>query len=146
MKRHQALAPLSREHHDALILAQLLKNIEIVYKGLPTEVAGKAAYASLFYEEELIKHFYEEEEILIKKITGIDARLDTLADEILAEHKELRILFTAINNAGDISAHLVKTGNALEQHIRKEERIFFPLIQQLCNEEQLAAIEKGLSI
>jgi len=146
MKRHEALAPLSREHHDALILAQLLKNIKIVYKGLPAEVAGKAAYATLFYEEQLIKHFYDEEEIVIKKIKGIDNLLDTLADEILAEHKELRILFTAINNVGDLSAHLVKTGNALEQHIRKEERVFFPLIQRLCTEEQLATIEKGLSI
>ena len=146
MKRHEALAPLSREHHGALILAQLLKNITVVYKGLPADVTGKAAYASRFYQEHLIKHFKEEEDIVIKKITGINARLDTMADEILVEHKELQTLFTTINDANDLATHLEKTGNALEQHIRKEERIFFPLIQQVCNEEQLAAIEKELSI
>jgi len=146
MKRHQALAPLSREHHEALVLAQLLKNITIVYKGLPADIPGKAAYAIRFYHQHLIKHFKEEEEIIIKKITGIDTRLTRLGDEILAEHKELQTLFTTINDADDLGSHLVKTGNALEQHIRKEERIFFPLIQQLCNEEQLASIEKGLTI
>ena len=146
MKRHDALAPLSREHHGALILAQLLKNITTVYTGLPADVIGKAAYAIRFYNEELVKHFKEEEDIVIATITGIDAALDILANEIIAEHKDLRILFTTINDSSDLSAHLEKIGNTLEQHIRKEERIFFPLVQQLCNQAQLATIEKALSV
>ena len=146
MKRHDALAPLSREHHGALILAQLLKNITTVYTGLPADVIGKAAYAIRFYNEELVKHFKEEEDIVIATITGMDVMLDTLANEIIAEHKELQILFTTINDAVDLSAHLEKIGNTLEQHIRKEERIFFPLVQQLCNQAQLATIEKALSV
>lgn len=146
MKRHTALAPLSREHHGALILAQLLKNITTVYKGLPADTVGKADYATRFYQEELINHFREEEDIVIEKVTGLDATLDVLADEIIAEHKALHILFTTIKDADDLPAHLQKTGNTLEQHIRKEERIFFPLIQLVCNEDQLATIEKALSI
>ena len=146
MKRHDALAPLSREHHGALILAQLLKNITTVYTGLPADVIGKAAYAIRFYNEELVKHFKEEEDIVIATITGIDAALDILANEIIAEHKDLRILFTTINDSSDLSAHLEKIGNTLEQHIRKEERIFFPLVQQLCNQAQLATIENALSV
>lgn len=146
MKRHEALAPLSREHHGALILAQLLKNVTTVYKGLPADVIGKAAYAIRFYNEELAKHFKDEKDIVIATITGMDAALDTLANEIIAEHKELQTLFTTINVASDLSAHLEKIGNTLEQHIRKEERIFFPLVQQLCNQAQLAAIEKALSV
>ena len=146
MKRHDALAPLSREHHGALILAQLLKNITTVYTGLPADVIGKAAYAIRFYNEELVKHFKEEEDIVIATITGMDVTLDTLAIEIIAEHKELQTLFTTINDVSDLSAHLEKIGNTLEQHIRKEERIFFPLVQQLCNQAQLATIEKALSV
>ena len=146
MKRHEALATLSRQHHEALILAQLLKNVATVYKGLPADVIGKAAYAIRFYNEELVKHFKEEEDIVIATITGMDVMLDTLANEIIAEHKELQILFTTINDAVDLSAHLEKIGNTLEQHIRKEERIFFPLVQQLCNQAQLATIEKALSV
>lgn len=146
MKRHEALATLSRQHHEALILAQLLKNVATVYKGLPADVIGKAAYAIRFYNEELVKHFKEEEDIVIATITGIDAALDILANEIIAEHKDLRILFTTINDSSDLSAHLEKIGNTLEQHIRKEERIFFPLVQQLCNQAQLATIEKALSV
>ena len=43
MKRHEALAPLSREHHGTLILAQLLKKGAPVYKGLPDTDTGKAS-------------------------------------------------------------------------------------------------------
>lgn len=145
MKRHIALAPLSREHHGALILAQLLKRTAPAYKDLPTDPQGKAKYATSFYRSELIKHFAEEEEAVIKSITGINDELDRLCNEIIAEHKELRVLFESLNDSDDIIAQLDKTGLTLEQHIRKEEREFFPMIQELCNEDQLLEIEKALS-
>jgi len=34
MKRHEALAPFSREHHGALILAQVMKKGAPAYKGI----------------------------------------------------------------------------------------------------------------
>ena len=145
MNRHTALAPLSREHHGALILAQLLKNSSTVYKGLPNNPAEKANYAISFYKEELVKHFKEEEEIVIGKIRGIDASLDNMAGEIIAEHKELGELFGSINATKDLSAHLEKIGHTLEQHIRKEERVFFPLIEKLCPSNLLSEIEEALS-
>ena len=45
MKREEALAPLSREHHSTLILAQLLKKDAPVYHQLPAEPWDKAKYA-----------------------------------------------------------------------------------------------------
>jgi iron-sulfur cluster repair protein YtfE (RIC family) len=145
MKRHASLAPLSREHHGALILAQLLKNSSTVYRGLPSDSAGKANYAISFYQEELVKHFKEEEKIVIGKIGGIDASLDALAGEIIAEHKELGKLFGSIKEADDLPAHLEKIGHVLEQHIRKEERVFFPLIEMRCPAKLLSEIEAALS-
>jgi iron-sulfur cluster repair protein YtfE (RIC family) len=145
MKRHASLAPLSREHHGALILAQLLKNSSTVYRGLPSDPAGKANYAISFYQEELVKHFKEEEKIVIGKIGGIDASLDALAGEIIAEHKELGKLFGSIKEADDLPAHLEKIGHVLEQHIRKEERVFFPLIEMRCPAKLLSEIEAALS-
>lgn len=145
MKRHIALAPLSREHHGALILAQLLKRTAPAYKDLPTDPEGKAKYATWFYRNELIKHFAEEEQAVIKSIAGINDKLDRLCNEIIAEHKELRVLFESLNDTDDLVAELDKTGNTLEQHIRKEERELFPMIQELCTEDQLREIEKALS-
>src|SRR6185436_19212149 len=122
MKRHSSLAILSREHHGALILAQLLKKGAPAYKGLPTNLNGKADYATKFYRDNLIKHFEEEEQIVIKKITGVNADLDKLGSEIIEEHKRLRSSFESIKNADDLAAHLDELGNALDHHIRKEER------------------------
>ncbi len=140
MKRHDALIPLSREHHAALILAKLLQKGAPAYKGLPIDLAGKAAYALQFYHQELVKHFLSEEKIIIGKIKGINDQLDRLSDEIFLEHKELKLLFEAIPISECLENHLDSIGYALEKHIRKEEREFFPLIQDSCNETALAEI------
>lgn len=145
MKRHQSLAGLSREHHGGLILAQLLKKDAPVYKGLPTDEEGKAIYASGYYKDELEKHFEEEEQVLIKKIRGINSALDQVADEIVAEHAALRQLFKGLEIGAELSSQLDEIGVVLEKHIRKEERLFFPMIQELCDEKILAGIAKAFS-
>lgn len=139
------MASLSRDHHRALILAQLLKKGAPVYKGMPTDLIGKADYASTFYCTALIKHFKDEEQAVIGKTKGIDDGLDKLADEIVSEHKQLGDLFIAIKEAEDLETHLDKLGRSLEQHIRKEERELFPLIEKLCSEKVLAEIKQILS-
>ena len=145
MKRHNALQPLSRDHHSSLILAQLLKRGAPEYKGMPVTTEARADYARLYYRDDLLAHFLLEEETVIKLIKGINGELDELCEEIITEHKTLRALFETISSTPDLQTHLDKLGHALEQHIRKEERIFFPMIQELCNEEQLIEIEKVLS-
>jgi iron-sulfur cluster repair protein YtfE (RIC family) len=146
MKRHESIKALSREHHGALILAQLLKKNAPPYKGLPVDPMGKEAYAMGFYRDELAKHFEKEEEVLLKKILGTDPRLDELSGEIIAEHAGLRALFETVHGAGDLAGHLHRLGVALEAHIRKEERIFFPLVEKVCSESLLSAIAKDLSV
>jgi hemerythrin-like domain-containing protein len=144
MKRHPSLAHLSREHHGALILARLLQKSTPAYKGLPASTEGKAIYAIKFYKEELIKHFEEEEKVL-KLVTGINAPLDLLVETVFREHKELHVLFKSTDNHSNITMHLDELGKALEIHIRKEERELFPLIQETCSEELMTAIDKSLS-
>lgn len=140
MKRHESLAPLSREHHGALLLARLLQKGAPVYKGLPSDIAGKAAYAIQFYHDELIPHFAAEEKIVLQRIKGISDKLDILSEQIIREHIKLRLLFDRIPDAGQLDDHLDSLGLALEKHIRKEERELFPLIQDTCNESILAGI------
>lgn len=144
MKRHPSLAHLSREHHGALILARLLQNNAPAYKGLPSDAEGKAVYAIKFYNEELIKHFEDEEKIL-QLVKGNNAPLDLLVKIIFNEHQEFHVSFKSINNHPNIAVHLDELGKALEIHIRKEERELFPLIQETCSEELMTAIDKSLS-
>ena len=144
MKRHSSLAILSREHHGALILAQLLKRSAPLYKGLPADTAGKAEYAYRFYQYELADHFAAEEQAVLNKVKGIAAPLDALADEIIADHVWLRAMFESIKKAKDLTTHLDELGNALEKHIRKEERELFPLIEASCPESILIEMEQSL--
>lgn len=143
MQRHSSLIPLSREHHGALILARLLQKNAPAYKDLPADANSKAVYASKFYNDELIKHFKKEEKILTL-VMGTDKIMDVLIDAIFSEHQQLHLLFNAIEGQKELPVHLHETGVLLEKHIRKEERELFPMMQELCSEEQLSAIENIL--
>lgn len=144
MKRHPALAHLSREHHGALILAKLLQNDAPVYKGLPTDTFGKAAYALKFFKEALVQHFQAEEKALAL-VLGQNAELDLMVRTISTEHQSIYLLFESMNENAHLAVQLDTLGNMLEKHIRKEERELFPLIQEICSEELMLAIDKLLS-
>ncbi|MFT3946338.1 MAG: hemerythrin domain-containing protein [Agriterribacter sp.] len=137
MKRHAALLPLSREHHSALILAQLIKKDAPAYRGMPTDTQGKLNYAVAFFETDLIEHFYKEE-IILEKVKHANVEIETLSKEIIAEHSALKNHFVQLKTAIDKIAALDELGKLLEAHIRKEERVLFPLIQEHCSEALLA--------
>ncbi|MGF2411437.1 hemerythrin domain-containing protein [Ferruginibacter sp.] len=140
MKRHEALAPLSREHHDALILAQLLKKNAPVYKGLPQLPKDKAVYATNFYHSNLQKHFKQEEQML-HKVKQYNSKIEEITPEIIYEHEQLTQLFISLDKTADLQTTMDTLGKALEAHVRKEERILFPLIQEHCPAEILNSIE-----
>ena len=75
---------------------------------------------------------------------GLDKRIDTLATEIYAEHTVLRALFEMIPSSKNLEDDLDSLGRALENHIRKEERVLFPLIQETCDEALLNHIQNLL--
>lgn len=139
MKRHEALAPLSREHHGALILAQLMKRNAPAYKGLPADTEGKVHYAVNFCKNELLPHFAKEEAIL-EKVKHTNGAIAELTEHIIAEHTVLKSSFLQLETAADKETALNELGILLETHIRKEERILFPLIQEHCSEELLGEL------
>ncbi len=144
MKRHESLAPLSREHHLALILAQLCKKDAPVYKDLPTTVAGKAKYALDFFNADLSNHFKKEEK-LFREVRMFHPLIAGLTDEIIVEHNVLTELFISLEKPVDTEAVLHQLGSELEKHIRKEERELFPLIEKYCPENILAKIQDLIS-
>lgn len=133
MKRHEALAPLSRDHHPALILAQLLKKDAPVYKGLPQTTKDKAIYATTFFEKDLRIHF-EKEEAVFSLVKMVHPGIEKLVNELVAEHQQLSAMFHSLTDTvqQDLTATMNILGELLNSHIRKEERLLFPLIQQHC--------------
>lgn len=131
MKRIEALAPLSRDHHESLILAQLLKKDAPAYKGLPDTVEGKIVYAKQLFENEISEHF-RKEELVLDKAKYCNEEIDRISEAIRSEHKELAALFLSLDTASASEIKMDELGNKLEEHIRKEERVLFPLLQQYC--------------
>lgn len=139
MKRHEALAPLSREHHGTLILAQLLKKGAPEYKGMPGTDKDKASYA-LNQFKEIIKEHFEKEELVLEKAWDCDTAVNDLITEIKNEHQQLTTLFLSLNGITKPEDKLDELGTMLEAHIRKEERVLFPLLQKHCSEDVLQQI------
>jgi len=131
MKRHIALQPLSREHHGALLLAQLLRTDVPDYAGLPSANPEKALYARKLFQETLERHF-EKEETIFNQSKGLHKDIDILIEEIIAEHKTLTRLFHELAPATVSSEQLNSLGQLLNTHVRKEERVLFPLLEQYC--------------
>jgi len=144
MKRHNALIPLSHDHHHGLLLAQLIKKDAPDYKGLPKDIEGKLKFTFDTYNSSLKKHFDDEEKTLFPLIAGKDELLDTLINEIITEHRLLEKLIADLTTSKNQIDLLDEIGNILDNHIRKEERDLFPEAQDVLTESELSAIEKNL--
>ncbi|TYC10664.1 hemerythrin domain-containing protein [Bizionia gelidisalsuginis] len=131
LKRHDALKPLSREHHYGLLLSWKIRT------GFSKNISAERIkiYADWFYKTQLIPHF-ELEEAEIFTILNPDHEG---IKKVLEDHKRLHYLFT---EEPDIETALIAIERELEQHIRFEERVLFPEIQKVATETQMIRIEK----
>ncbi|MBL7923269.1 MAG: hemerythrin domain-containing protein [Bacteroidia bacterium] len=126
LKRHPALQPLSREHHDALMLCWKIR------KGLAKQVEPLriGAYAAGFFREQLEPHFSFEEEFLFPLLGASHE----MVQQALREHAQLRELFIDPAYSREKLERLEKE---LEGHIRFEERVLFQEIQGVAGEAQM---------
>lgn len=143
MKRHISLQPLSREHHSGLLLAQLLRKDMPDYMGMPKDNAGKATYALTQFHEVLDEHFKKEENLLTL-CKHMRPDLDILIDEVFAEHETLKAYFHQLDAAAVTEDQLDRIGQLLNNHIRKEERVLFPMLEHFCSVEQLEQFRQML--
>ncbi len=137
MKRNASLTPLSIDHHHGLILAALIKKDAPKYEKLPQSLEGKIEYTLKAWENELMIHFKNEEDILFPAVKGKNNELDNTIEELLEEHVKIGGLVNSLRTDSDKETILNELGNILEGHIRKEERILFEKIQQIFPEEEL---------
>ncbi|MBK9636912.1 MAG: hemerythrin domain-containing protein [Bacteroidetes bacterium] len=130
MKRHIALVPLSHDHHQGLLLVWKIR------QGINWRISNSrmSKYILYFSEHDLLLHFHKEETILI---IGLPPN-DPLAQQMLQEHKKLRESLQAIKNNENEITFINEFANLLEGHIRFEERILFPHIQETTTLDNLA--------
>ena len=144
MKRHPALHPLSHDHHQGLILAQQLKKGAPQYKGMPATLEEKKNYTISFYNNELKKHFDDEEKILFPFVKDRSPEIDVMVNEIIDEHRQMENLVNEIQETNDLENVLNELGWLLEKHIRKEERELFPEIERILTEGELSELKTKL--
>ncbi len=144
MKRHAALVPLSRQHHDGLALGVFIE------RGLRGDAEAGAArrlrqQALDAFEVEFRGHFDVEERILFPAVRAALAD-PALIDQLLAEHEELRAAFASLEQAGDEDSTdaLLDLRERLVRHIRTEEQVLFQAIQESLAEKELSALGKRI--
>lgn len=129
IKRHKAIQPLSREHHQGLLLSWKIRTG--LSKGVSTDRIK--TYADWFYKTYLNPHFEEEEKHLFP-ILGND---HIFVKKAIAQHRRLDRLF---KSTSELKKSLNHIEEELEQHIRFEERVLFNEIQKVATEQQLQFI------
>lgn len=142
--RHPALQPLSREHHQGLLLGQYLRLDVPDYRKYPSSLAGRLKLAQQHFEGRWFPHFEREESILIPALRGIDPEMDKMCDTIIEEHRRMLGLLERASlkteEEKECRELLHQLGRLLVRHIRREERSWYEKIQELMPEEALEGL------
>ncbi len=133
MKRNENIVLLSRDHHFGLLCSWKIR--QGLKKKVDTTRIKK--YIFYFWENHLVEHFREEEEILFPYLE------DEYTARIQSEHEQIRLLVAQIKN--EETLHLLSDfADLLEQHIRFEERNWFPHLEEKLDNAALDTMGKEL--
>ncbi len=132
IKRHEALVKFSREHHYGLLLCWKIR------RGIKRNIEPEriAAYSLFFFDEDLKKHFEEEEATLFVKLT----KNDPLRLQAINEHRGIYTLIENLRNNVETYDLLSALADKLEGHIRFEERTLFNHIQEKLSDGELSEL------
>jgi len=140
VKRSEALAILSRDHHRALVNAQKLARA--TDEGSAT--AARAGFLD-FWDEEGRRHFQLEEELLFPAYASHGEARHPLVLRALGDHVAIRAQAAGLAATERPPAEVLnELGKALAAHVRLEERELFPLIEEAMPAEELLALANAL--
>jgi len=140
MKRHEALERLSRDHHQALFQAMRLKRAG---DENASDVLGD--FLDYWFAVGYL-HFRAEEEVLLPAYSAYgDASREEVV-RVLVDHIEIR------RQAHELGARtedpdpeqLRALGERLDAHVRHEERVLFPLIEEALPDDELVRVARGV--
>lgn len=139
MKRSEALAELSRDHHHGLVVAQRLSRAT-------GETAAAAREAFLAYwRDEGQAHFRDEEDLLLPAFARFGSASDEAVVRSLTEHVDLRRRAADVTEGSASVDDLHELGRRLRDHIRHEERVLFPLIEDALPDDRLAQLAAAIA-
>jgi iron-sulfur cluster repair protein YtfE (RIC family) len=135
IRRSAALAPLSRDHHDGLLLAWKIR------QGIKHHVPllRIAAYCQWFLQHHLLQHFEQEERVLVPFL-GMGSELSS---RIIEEHRAIKTTITGLVEKPEPQI-LEQLASLVTEHIRFEERTLFNEVEKLATPQQLAQMGKDL--
>ena len=134
LARHPALQPLSREHFGGLVLARRLERAAAATE--PAENRRRALVEfTTAWTSELAPHFADEERLLSPLISASDQFL-----RLIREHRAIESLaeqgIGLDGNTLPEPAWFARIGRMLHDHIRWEERVLFPAVEESLSEAQ----------
>ncbi|MFM9908483.1 MAG: hemerythrin domain-containing protein [Chitinophagaceae bacterium] len=135
MKRHEALQPLSRQHHSGLLISLLLN--KGIKKNAPLGVMSN--FICDCWTKELNDHFELEETVLLPALTNKPFPV-ILTEQLLEEHQQIRLLAENACNHSAMEKDIIDFASLLEKHIRFEEKVFFPKVELVLSEVSLNEI------
>lgn len=133
IKRQEFLRPLSRDHHFGLLLCWKIRT------GLRRSIEPSRImrYVVWFFATYLSEHFAAEEKYLYPVLEGDNPDVR----KALEEHRSIENLL----NSGAEPAHVLpQIAEALENHIRYEERCLFNRIQEKASTAQISLIVSSI--
>jgi len=132
--RNENLYVFSHEHHHGLVFAVRLK------KASQTNSETLKKYALHFWNTALDAHFKNEEELFLHLLTNKDIKA-----QFLREHKLINSLINDIQSANeDFIQKARELSDQLKLHIKFEEKVLFPWLQDNLSPDELYQIGESL--
>jgi hemerythrin-like domain-containing protein len=145
-RRHPALVPVARDHHECLILAQrLLRGSTASDRRWPAEPAAQAGLLADFFESHLRRHFAVEEQTVFPAARDMGADAANLVSQLAAEHRSMAGLVQGLATNTRVTAEsLAAFGALLNAHVRLEDRTLFPLMEARLAPDALARLRDAV--
>jgi iron-sulfur cluster repair protein YtfE (RIC family) len=148
VKHAAELRSLSEDHHHGLVNARRLRQVAAERKGAWEEAAGTFLE---FWQKDTSIHFRQEEEVLLPVLARYGGEPDQESVVLmLAQHARIRGLIMDLSDEvigkGVRPETLQSIGEALEEHIRLEERAVFPLVEEVLPQEGLKELAARLEV
>lgn len=147
-KRHPALVPVARDHHDGLLLAIRLQQGERAELKLWSHDPGlQTEFVVAFFDQHLTRHFAVEEEQVFPLGRHL-ADAAAVIERLIGQHRQIASIVEDLRTdpAGDRRTTLQELGRLLEEHIRLEDRTLFPMLEAKLPDDVLrsaqAAVER----
>lgn len=136
---------LSWDHHHGLVFALRIKR-ELA----KADTNADQLFADLiaFWSAGLLPHFRVEGECLLARLLQQVPRTDASVQRTLTDHLGMASLVTAMRDSPDPAKRrdlLQEFGVTLQQHIRWEESVLFPLTEASLGEGELARLSDEIA-